>query len=136
MSAEPTCDVCAGTGQPVSGKPCICGGSGYSHHEKIGLRRKVRELELRNREIGDALVRLQTALSDDVKSTGPFKIDLHKVSRNLKDAMMYAVTIIQANGLVEKRNDVAPALNSGGPLCPRCGRVAGNCCPDPDDDNL
>ena len=65
-----------------------------------------RQLEaalLQKGEIAEALVRLSTALSDDVKSTGPFKIDMHKVSQSLKGAMMHAVTIIQANGLVEKR---------------------------------
>lgn len=46
MSSDPVCDACAGTGQPVSGKPCICGGSGYSHDEKAGLRRRLHETEL------------------------------------------------------------------------------------------
>lgn len=28
LEAENQCDACAGTGQPVSGKPCMCGGTG------------------------------------------------------------------------------------------------------------
>lgn len=44
MSELPLCDVCVGAGTPLSGKPCICGGSGYSHDEKAGLRRKIMEL--------------------------------------------------------------------------------------------
>lgn len=50
MSALPTCDVCAGVGIPVSGKPCICGGSGYSHDEKAGLRKRVMDLDLQLRQ--------------------------------------------------------------------------------------
>jgi hypothetical protein len=45
MSDEMDCDVCAGTGKPVSGKPCICGGTGSNIDEKVGLRRRVHELE-------------------------------------------------------------------------------------------
>lgn len=46
MSDEMDCDVCAGTGKPVSGLPCICGGTGSNIDEKAGLRRKVHEMEL------------------------------------------------------------------------------------------
>ena len=45
MSDLAVCDVCAGSGVPLSGKPCICGGSGYSHDEKAGLRRRVLDVQ-------------------------------------------------------------------------------------------
>lgn len=32
------CDVCADTGKPLSGLPCICGGTGSGGDEKAGLR--------------------------------------------------------------------------------------------------
>lgn len=51
MSDEMDCDVCSGTGKPVSGLPCICGGTGSNIDEKVGLRRKVHEMELQNEEL-------------------------------------------------------------------------------------
>jgi len=35
---EPKCGVCIGKGDPGTGKPCICGGSGLEIDEVIGLR--------------------------------------------------------------------------------------------------
>jgi len=32
------CDVCAGNGKPISGKPCICGGAGTLQAEMQGFR--------------------------------------------------------------------------------------------------
>lgn len=32
------CSVCAGTGKPVSGLPCICGGEGTAYAELQGFR--------------------------------------------------------------------------------------------------
>ena len=32
------CDVCAGEGTPISGRPCVCGGSGLHRDEVVGLR--------------------------------------------------------------------------------------------------
>ena len=39
------CSVCAGTGKPVSGLPCICSGRGSQAAEMEGLRQQVAELE-------------------------------------------------------------------------------------------
>ena len=39
------CDCCAGTGKPISGKPCICGGTGTIVGELAGFRARVLELE-------------------------------------------------------------------------------------------
>lgn len=55
MSDEMDCDVCAGTGKPVSGLPCICGGTGSTIDEKAGLRRKVYELELQVSKLQEKL---------------------------------------------------------------------------------
>lgn len=45
-----SCDVCLG--KPLeSGRPCICGGEGTSSSEKVGLRKKVHELELQLRDL-------------------------------------------------------------------------------------
>lgn len=35
------CSVCAGTGKPVSKRPCVCGGSGTIHGEMEGLRQEL-----------------------------------------------------------------------------------------------
>lgn len=52
------CDVCAGTGKPVSGLPCICGGTGSNIDEKAGLRRKVHEMELQVSEMEKLIKRV------------------------------------------------------------------------------
>lgn len=48
---QEVCDVCGGDGVPISGKPCICGGSGNSFDEKIGLRRDLLESESENESL-------------------------------------------------------------------------------------
>jgi hypothetical protein len=45
VKAAEMCDVCAGTGKPISGKPCICGGEGTSTAERVGLRKRIMQLE-------------------------------------------------------------------------------------------
>jgi len=62
-STLPTCDVCVGSGLPLSGKPCIFGGSGYSHDEKAGLRRRVYELALQNEAMRNALEKIAKELN-------------------------------------------------------------------------
>lgn len=49
------CSVCAGTGKPVSGGDCICGGKGTYSAELHGLRNKVNELEVMVDRAHDAL---------------------------------------------------------------------------------
>jgi len=39
------CDACAGTGEPISGKPCMCGGSGKASDALQYLREEVVRLE-------------------------------------------------------------------------------------------
>jgi len=39
--SENTCDACAGTGKPISGKPCMCGGSGKMSDAAKYLRKEV-----------------------------------------------------------------------------------------------
>ena len=43
--APEVCGVCAGTGTPLSGLPCICKGLGTQDAEVIGLRERVFDLE-------------------------------------------------------------------------------------------
>ena len=35
------CSVCAGQGKPISGKPCVCGGTGTIYGELQGIRREL-----------------------------------------------------------------------------------------------
>jgi hypothetical protein len=39
------CDCCGGSGTPVSGKPCICGGQGTCGAERVGLRTELHKLQ-------------------------------------------------------------------------------------------
>ena len=43
VAVEPKCGVCIGKGDPGTGKPCICGGSGLEIDEVIGLRLALHE---------------------------------------------------------------------------------------------
>jgi hypothetical protein len=67
---EDTCDACAGTGKPVSGLPCVCGGSGRGCDEKVGLRRAVYVANLQVSEmrqaVQDAYGRLVNMMDTDV----------------------------------------------------------------------
>ena len=55
------CSVCAGTGQPQSGKPCICGGAGTAVAEAQALREILYDVE---RERDDAVTRLESVMSE------------------------------------------------------------------------
>lgn len=44
MEKDP-CSVCGGTGKPVSGLRCICGGKGTQAAEVDGLRQRIFDLE-------------------------------------------------------------------------------------------
>ena len=45
LTAKNQCDACAGTGEPISGGKCMCGGSGLMSDAAIYLRSRVTELE-------------------------------------------------------------------------------------------
>lgn len=55
------CSVCAGTGQPVSGLPCICAGRGTALAETQGLREHCFDLEEELAKVREQLVREQRA---------------------------------------------------------------------------
>jgi len=59
---ENTCDACAGTGKPVSGLPCICGGSGKASDAMDGLRVEVYENEYALQEALDRIKALEAEL--------------------------------------------------------------------------
>lgn len=57
MRNENMCDVCAGTGEPVSGKPCICNGTGMASVAFTELRRQnINQIALEGRT-DDSLAR-------------------------------------------------------------------------------
>ena len=53
------CGVCAGTGIPISGKPCICGGTGLQGDEVAGLRLALFHADNDNERLRAALAALQ-----------------------------------------------------------------------------
>lgn len=61
---EDPCDTCGGSGVPESGRPCICGGAGTGHAEKVGLRKKVFELAGRNETLEARRELLHAALRE------------------------------------------------------------------------
>ncbi len=58
------CSVCAGSGKPVSGKPCICGGVGTEQAELQGFRARCYELEQENVALRDGQRREKPAKYD------------------------------------------------------------------------
>lgn len=45
------CDACAGTGKPVSGIPCMCGGTGKMSDAAVYLRERLSSLEAAGRKL-------------------------------------------------------------------------------------
>lgn len=64
--AADLCDVCTGEGKHDSGKPCICGGSGKSWDEKVGLRLVLNEVETKL-EASEATVKEYKIVADFVE---------------------------------------------------------------------
>lgn len=60
--APAMCSVCAGTGRPVSGKPCICKGVGTMYAELQGFRERCYELEYGSGAPSEAIRALAEAL--------------------------------------------------------------------------
>jgi hypothetical protein len=54
------CDVCVGKGDPGTGKPCICGGTGRAIDAVVNLRRALYDLERTSAELRAALDNLRT----------------------------------------------------------------------------
>jgi hypothetical protein len=65
LEAENLCAVCAGTGKPVSGLPCICGGTGKACDEAQHLRERVFDL-------GARIEKLQAVLRDFIDMIDKF----------------------------------------------------------------
>lgn len=61
------CDVCCGAGKALGDRPCICGGSGKSYDEKVGLRVECDRLS-RLLAASPALPGLREALQADSES--------------------------------------------------------------------
>ncbi len=53
-TAENICDACVGTGEPISGLPCMCEGTGKMSDAARYLRQRVVELESRVSELEDS----------------------------------------------------------------------------------
>lgn len=58
IKQEDACDVCAGEGKPISGRPCVCGGSGTHTDEVRGLRTLLHQSEALIADYEDILRRL------------------------------------------------------------------------------
>lgn len=63
LRRENMCDACAGTGKPLSGLPCMCGGSGKASDAVVYLRERLfaveptaRELELAREAVMQAYI--------------------------------------------------------------------------------
>lgn len=56
------CDACGGTGKPVSGLKCMCGGSGKMIDAFYYLRERIVETELENGRLRECLSELTDAV--------------------------------------------------------------------------
>ncbi len=62
-AGEPdVCSVCVGTGRPVSGLPCICGGTGSEAAEIAGLRRELFRCNAENERFRTRLAKIEEPL--------------------------------------------------------------------------
>lgn len=128
MSDEMDCDVCSGTGKPVSGLPCICGGTGSNIDEKVGLRRKVHEMELQNSEMREVIqaalivnsLPLSTPRGDRERAELRFWAALDEYQNKRRgwkcqrcELPMESEAHLEECDLSKKRN----------PPCPNCGAV-------------
>lgn len=68
------CNVCAGTGKPVSGKPCICNGTGIAMEAQAELTKEVYELGRREQELREALRAGVIATGMSIECSGPSTI--------------------------------------------------------------
>lgn len=56
-----SCDVCGGTGKPVSGLPCICNGSGKLYVTAIEMRKLLYDQDLELVKLREMLAKIQNA---------------------------------------------------------------------------
>lgn len=63
MAEQPwQCDACAGSGNPISGKPCICGGSGRAVDALANIRNMLVRIVQERDDAREALLDTQAAL--------------------------------------------------------------------------
>ena len=71
------CDVCCGDGRPISGRPCMCGGSGKMSDTAIYLRERLIEVE---RQLEEAKETIKSIEKTD---------DLMKIITKYKEIILY-----------------------------------------------
>lgn len=64
LRGENMCDACAGQGVPVSGRPCMCGGSGKKTDAVDLLREELFDVHRRNERLTAALEQCDQAAAD------------------------------------------------------------------------
>jgi len=74
MDQSDPCTVCAGKGTPISGDPCICGGTGRGADEKAGLRHKLAALR---RQVEQDPVRRALAQGGNIFGGNPIAVCFH-----------------------------------------------------------
>lgn len=98
---EPKCGVCIGTGDPGTGKPCICGGSGLEMDEVIGLRGALHELDKENEQLCTALRVVIAQDKDGRQIARPYPwsptLELNLLRKTARDALNHGNTVRQPN---------------------------------------
>lgn len=83
------CSVCAGTGKPVSGLPCICAGVGTQNAETDGLRFALQSANKTIEQLQGEVKLLREvvfAYKNSYKVRSPFNVDaLDKALAKLED---------------------------------------------------
>lgn len=81
------CDACGGTGKPISGLNCMCGGSGRMNDAAIFLRREVREAEQRGWQRGmDDARALTSSLTAEAKGNEATLLVLFRICEEIRAA--------------------------------------------------
>lgn len=89
------CSVCAGTGKPISGLPCICDGIGTQTSEMHGLRVELFKTQANNKRLVDALneaaIELISSAHDELDGTHLLKGELERLDKYKTIAKKYRV---------------------------------------------
>lgn len=99
------CDACAGSGDTLSGKPCICGGSGKAADAQTGLREELVKMEERAEKAEAALALASAANTQHLAERDALRAEVER----LGGALVEIATIV-TSGVAQSAPEAAHKL--------------------------
>lgn len=121
LRTENMCDACAGSGEPVSGKPCMCKGTGKMSVAALTIREA----------LAKALTKLDSVRFPEVKR-GPYSPDhdpsFERMARafiEMKDRAERAELLLRKSrdNLLDSASGIRAEIERSLPGCRRCGKT-------------